>query len=1181
MDRGYHDEPEFDPKQLYYDLEQTPAPLRRRVDTGKTFGSEEESAKFLDSPDTPTRNWSPALLRIIPTAVFGLVLLLLIIGLELFYRHSPYDAPTTGARFMWTYAPVAILMVVQWVWTAYDLQVKILIPWAAMSRERTPASNGWLLHYIGSDVVTGVLTALKLRHTSVLLTTLGLWSVSLASIVTTSLFHIETNVNVASTVLRQTTALDRGLVTQFDPAILADKHYLDVYLGRQSLNLSRSQWTTADDVVLAGFGDLNDSEGVQNLTAHTNGFSGALDCSVAEATYGGNVSIQSNIVGFPDAFQFFIDVDAAGCQVKYPLISTNNLMLCHGDPCYVGRVLNHTCPDSTSFTTAFVLVAMHNLTDFQTTAAVECSPSYSQYTMDVTISPSSSILSTSLVNQSTDAEMTEGWRGMVQWINATNGGQRGTTVSTSLEGDLFGNWGGGSSPIDNSTTECDCDPWLFLVAHGQNLSAPQLLDSATLLNATKNTFPGVFSSIAAELLMGDAPPGTPFLQGSVHRATEQLVARGTSVRIAQVALSVLLAALVGVYVFRPKTNLPMDPSSMAAQAFLLKSDHEQISAVIKDTATVTEAEARVLLDEWEFYTDNDSEMGFRIMACRKAVSGDPKTPPTFVKAPVWRPPVLHGLFKAFLCALIVGTIIALELAYRKSQRDNGFADSSSQAGWTTYIAPAYLFILGVLLSSYTFSVSTLEPLLAMHSRPQPARKSVRYSPAAQTNSGLLLHALKYRNPVGLACAFAILLVPFLKIIVSGLIVTETRPTLAVVFLTSTTTFNDTSMLPPEQFPNNAYMELPGEIFALSQIEKYQLPLPAWTTTDGAVAQVDETQLQALGANTTVTLPLEVRRAELDDCTQVTEFTVLPSNEIVLTHAEGPKPCNLSDTDVVLLTVPEDPGWFGAVSPLSCGGYAFLYGTTLYGSTQMAPNVSVFKDVTVVQCTSYSLTTSKENVTLDYEGNAPKILSIDRSTAQNTTFMESFPLNETGYIAQYLQGLSFESNSTTAFDPFFQVLTLKNTSVPLATFLDPAHLTAAVQSLYTTYWAVHASLYQRLDIPSADQQTQEASVTYHIARIVQAPIPTHILSALFACILACILITVGTVRRTNNVLTQPPYSIGATVSLLVDSAFVELKELGDVRDEKDLERVLDGYEFQLGWGSNPKGGLRFGVDIVKK
>jgi hypothetical protein len=511
-------------------------------------------------------------------------------------------------QFIWTYAPVFLLMVVRWIWTAYDLQVKMLVPWAEMSRGPTPAARGWLLDYVGMHPIAALQSAVRYRHIVVLITTLSLWTTGLAGIVATSLFQIEDNVRTSSANFNLATSLNRSLVTNFEPAVLVNKQYLSSYLGRQLLNLSQPVWTTSEEIVLEAFEDSSGSV-AQTLIAQTQGYSASLACTPATASYGGNITIPANppTPRFPKGYALFLDVDAAGCQVKYPLTDTNHLLL-YGLDFYLGRVYNHTCPGSSVYTTVIALVYTQNFT-IVSTSAVECEPSYSQYLVDVSVSPASKgPVNASIISGSVDSPMNDGLRGMVQWLNSTNGGQRGNSITTSLEIDPFLAWG------SVATASCDCDPWLSLIAHGHNSTIPDLMDTATLLNACVGAFPRVFSSVAQALFMIAAPITSVPLSGTIQNITRQLVATPTSIRIAQATLSVLLVVLLAVYLLRPRVDLPMDPSSMAAQAFLMNSNHDEISTIIKDTITVTTAETKILLNDWSFSVDNGKE--FRINAHR-------------------------------------------------------------------------------------------------------------------------------------------------------------------------------------------------------------------------------------------------------------------------------------------------------------------------------------------------------------------------------------------------------------------------------------------------------------------------------------------------------------------------------------------------------------------------------------
>ncbi|KAJ6626535.1 hypothetical protein B0H10DRAFT_1998722 [Mycena sp. CBHHK59/15] len=1184
----------FDLEQLHADV----APTSGRPPPGDSHGpmtpSRGKFSSWIGSPselpyDTTrqgTPQWSPKLLHLLPMCLFVAFLLLLIVGLEMLNRHSPYNAPSAGMQFIWTYLPVALLMVVEWIWVAYDLQVKVLVPWASMSHGPTPAAKGWLLDYIGTNYLVRIWTAIKYRHVVVLLTSVGLWATAIAGIATTSLFQShDVSYTSPATLVRTTSLLDPASV---GPSIFADKSYISYYLGRQVLSLSRPRWTTSDNIAIEAFADPSATSVAEMLRATTKGYSADLNCTAATVSYAGNVSIVGLDPDIPQAWAFLANVDAAGCQATYNLTDTNTGRVFADQIYSYGRVYNHTCPGSSTFTTVFALVMMSNY-KFISGSAVSCSPSYSQHEISVSTPSSSSLpLTVSVIPGASEALSVPAWAGMLQWINSTTGLPRLQDIDIQFQTDPWAEWNNAAI-----TLNCDCDPWFYLVGHGQNVNETQLMDAGVLANASRVSFTEIFSDAAQSLLMS-APPAAAAaasIAGFVDVTAPWLMARVASIRIAQAALSVLAAVALAVYLLRPQPDLPVDPSSMAAQAFLLQSSHDEIALVIKDTATMSDRETRLMLKDQAFSVTN----GRRFFIGSQRLGSDVPTPGPLRKAPVWRPVALHPLFKLALCLIVIGTIITLEFTLGRSRANYGFGDlpASGQDSWT-YVVPAYLFILGLVLSSYTFSVSTLEPFFEMHRAPQPARRSVRYSPAHRTAVGLMYHALRYQSVVGLSCAAIMLTVPFLKIAVSGLITTAAAPVQNAAQVSVTTMFNTTTIFPLDDNAETLVsMILPGQTLALSQIEKYQLPLPPWTTTLGAVGQLDLGQLGQLVQvpNTTVTIPLPVMRAELGPCAPLTgvDLVILPSNQVQLPlppttvdptldnnpvcNFNGNIDTNYGKPENISLSFPSSPGWFGQLYRPTCGGYVIIYGRT------QSANVSQIGDITVVQCASYNLSMSTQDVTLAYVAKTVDILSIDWSNPKDTIVMNSFPINESGYLDHYLPTANYEANSSLSFDAFMQIMTLRNTSVPLDAYLDPATLTGAAQALYTAYWAIFASLNLVIPINATSAQPADAVARFSRTRIVQAATPTRILEALLGGVLVFGLITAFMVRQTNHVLTKPPYSIGATMGLLVDSAFVELEELRGVQRLGDLDRALEPYAFHLGWGTNPKGGNRFGVDIV--
>jgi hypothetical protein len=220
--------------------------------------------------------------------------------------------------------------------------------------------------------------------------------------------------------------------------------------------------------------------------------------------------------------------------------------------------------------------------------------------------------------------------------------------------------------------------------------------------------------------------------------------------------------------------------------------------------------------------------------------------------------------------------------------------------------------------------------------------------------------------------------------------------------------------------------------------------------------------------------------------------------------------------------------------------------------------------------------STQNVTLGYTGHTT-IMTIDPAI-QDTVVMTSFPFNFSGYSLVAETDI-YERNASDSFDLFLQILTMKNTSVPLDAYLDASTLTAAAQALFTTYWSIFATLNLIIPVNTNGGESVTATVNYTRTRIIQTRTPTRILQVLLACVLVFGLLAVVVGCKTRSTLAKAPYTIGATMDLLVDSAFVELEGLAQVRREQDLDVLLEPYTFSLGVGRDAKEQNRFGVDVA--
>ncbi|KAJ6540542.1 hypothetical protein B0H19DRAFT_1313226 [Mycena capillaripes] len=231
-----------------------------------------------------------AALRHPSIAAFVIFLVILIVGLQMLLVHSPYSAPSSGMHFDWTYLAVAIPMVVKWVWVAYDLQVKVLVPWAAMSRGFTPAHKGRLLDYVGANYFVNALGRRAVQA------------------------HRGAACDAGTVEHRRLQRRDHLLFQVQIPYPYSDQtpsrsRYLLSYLGRQTLGLARPRWITDEDIVMEAFEDTSSAAGPgETLFVPTLGSSADFDCTPMPVSYAGGVVIPSIDVSVPKLYQFAIDI---------------------------------------------------------------------------------------------------------------------------------------------------------------------------------------------------------------------------------------------------------------------------------------------------------------------------------------------------------------------------------------------------------------------------------------------------------------------------------------------------------------------------------------------------------------------------------------------------------------------------------------------------------------------------------------------------------------------------------------------------------------------------------------------------------------------------------------------------------------------------------------------------------
>lgn len=113
----------------------------------------------------PPDLWRPFWIRKSSLGVFLCVFLLMTVALVLLWHYSEsldgFDVSSSTAYYAWTYAPVAVMVIMFSIWRQVDYYLKLLAPWDELQKGPIPASSSLLLDYVSPLHIISLLTAFK------------------------------------------------------------------------------------------------------------------------------------------------------------------------------------------------------------------------------------------------------------------------------------------------------------------------------------------------------------------------------------------------------------------------------------------------------------------------------------------------------------------------------------------------------------------------------------------------------------------------------------------------------------------------------------------------------------------------------------------------------------------------------------------------------------------------------------------------------------------------------------------------------------------------------------------------------------------------------------------------------------------------------------------------------------
>ncbi|KZV87160.1 hypothetical protein EXIGLDRAFT_840211, partial [Exidia glandulosa HHB12029] len=599
-----------------------------------------------------------------------------------------------------------------WETRSWELEVKKLMPWADMRTKPIPAKDSILLDYVGVNYVEVLWIAVKHKHWSVLLAILGSGMLAISNIAATSLWTTSFQPVQQHTQLLRTTSFDNA----FNPEARA---YLASYFGHLLYGVPPPKWTYGNHA-LSSFQLQDDHTASGMLSAITQAYSATLSCETMVLETGAvyvDTFSQSHVLPATASW--------GECQQAFNVsgfgVRGTGLAL-------IGRVDDMVCDTSH---TAVISVFHFDSTDVLEMHAIACQPRYTRSELSVNVNASTSeIDGVPTIVSSTPVTLPDG-DGLVYWVHHTN-----AIVLTTLavgydydQNDFSDPWTWPHDVLLNSTNDISKPgTWINILGRARNITDRDILDPSRLGNLSADVFQEIFPYIAHSAY---ALPSQEALDGTLTLSASRIFTKDPSIRVVQAALCVLVVITVAIYILRPVTHLAEDPGSILTSAALLASSRP-LASRLASTGAMSEKELDTHLKSISCTTFVDGRGVLTVHAADSNRLGTyaaplvhPYSNAELSNPSSWRPLMLALPLRVTIVAFLAGSIAAVEVLHRRSERDRGLVDIVGQAtlehySWT-YLAPAILFLLGLALASVDSAIRVTEPFRRMASSSQPAR----------------------------------------------------------------------------------------------------------------------------------------------------------------------------------------------------------------------------------------------------------------------------------------------------------------------------------------------------------------------------------------------------------------------------------------------------------------------------
>ena len=1184
--------------------------------------------------------WTPIWLRRWFIAAFTATCTALVAGILILFLISRRDHGIpliTSNHYTYTYAPIAVLILIVAIWRQIDYHIKLLKPWDVLAHGDSEASRSVLLDYISPLQITSFYEAIRNKHTHVVLSTSVFFLLKLVTLVSTGLLlpvstdlesdrssftklatfngsqtnsSLSLNLTGASILYNAYGILAKDLVSQdgiqdsvvFEPFILAS--------DRAEANVTS---TAEVDALIPKF--LCESAPVEIIPQPTNitdeNPEDVIRMTFPECTMPNNLTGRSAYVLNP---QTFLCPSRQLSPVMQPITCIDG-----GDSSQLLTIsdfrYNQTFDSNVDGQLGDRVQASSWSTSLNRTTSIACRSTYSMHRVNITYDMSSDVPRIVLGTPSPDDGrkldgLTDSYLGRL------------FTASLADAADMFGNVLEGAYADEYPQTMSK-----FMAAIGDD-TYESLFNETTMITRAEKVFQAVAAQIVHKNFMQNVSEP---LTGTVRSSEIRLHVNELSLWTMVAGFSITIIIGIWLSIFQLHHGVPRDPEPLINTG-LVMSESRRARAVFQAN---DDPDFFQSLEHYHFSTEvseySTEKFGLLVRGGRE-VSPDLR----IEKGLLWWTPLFIRRYMYLISLLLpLACIVALEVIQRvsDSQSRNGFATVQSTDGLsvkfcTRYLPALILLLVATMINSVDFNIAVIAPYQALTRKWTSAKGPMSEAILGKTPPEALVTLVKHQNFGPLLSALAALLASVLTIVVSGLYVIEGVDSPGFVTLRPLDSFDVT-------WKNSAVVDN-GAAVLTSLSESANLSYAPFTYEDLAfprLALVENSTALEVSANSTLYMSLPAWRGSLN-CSKDVSFntsrrsSAIGKSAFIQASVNLPPQCQFggasgngstiefSETfqfglnnnasligkfinlhvgpfnDTTMSSSGEVDPKSQPDNPLGCPSVALIYGHVDVNS-EADTHISTLVCYQEIHSTPTDLLLTYPDLLIhpsspprsDLGANTPMTIN------GHTSFSFRPQLHFDRKLALFNQHEFDSSNSANSpVDPFFQAVLFGKHPISQTDFLeDPTQTEQRINMAYARYMAQAISANMRVPLqvssssgtssPKRATEEEEDTLTAILRdptgtlRVRQNRTSKLALQILLATIVAFMTIALK-VTRLKEVLLYNPCCIAGTAALWAGSRFCE--------GEAGKDTV--GWEFRLGWceGEGVVGGgegrlRRWGID----